>query len=707
MITGIFPLGRAHAQIWNNPHAKAGAENVVYLPFANAPKTLDPARSYSTDEVQFTAQIYEPPLQYNYLKRPYTLEPLSAAAMPTITFYNAEGKKLADNPNPSEVAYTLYDIAIQPGIFYQPHPAFAKDAKGKFFYHDLNRHSLKNIYTLADFNYNGARELTADDFVYAIKRLASPNVQSPIYGLMSQYIVGLADLAKQLQGKHGYIDLRQYPLSGVKVIDPYHYQIKVKGFYPQFIYWLAMPFFAPIPWEAVYFYSQQGMAEKNITLDWYPVGTGPYMLTENNPNQRMVLSRNPNFHDEFYPDQGEVTDADKGLLKNAGKKLPFIDEYIFTLDKESIPRWNKFIQGYYDWSGVSSDSFDQAIHLDKDGQASLTHGLQNKGVTLSTSVEPAMFYIGFNMLDPVVGGYTEQQQKLRQAISIALNQEEFISIFLNGRGVPAQGPLPPGIFGYQAGEAGINPWVYLWQNNRPERQSLADAKSLLAAAGYPNGKDAKTGKPLLLNLDVPSTAGPDDNAQYNWYRKQFAQLGIELNIRATLYNRFQDKVRSGAVQMFNWGWTADYPDPENFLFLLYGPNGKVKFGGENAANYFNSQADQLFTEIADLPDGNLRQQKITEFLKIVQKDSPWVWGFNPSTFILLQPWISSYKPNAMANNTLKYLSLDGAMRAKLRHRWNPPLTWPLWMLFALVVALVLPLVITYWLRERRSGIKRY
>ena len=86
-----------------------------------------------------------------------------------------------------------------------------------------------------------------------------------------------------------------------QVIDRYHYQIKIHGFYPQFKYWLAMPFFAPIPWEAIHFYSQQGMAEHNITLDWYPVGTGPYLLTENNPNRQMVLTRNPNFHGELYP----------------------------------------------------------------------------------------------------------------------------------------------------------------------------------------------------------------------------------------------------------------------------------------------------------------------------------------------------------------------------------------------------------------------
>jgi len=705
------------AQTWNNPHRHSGAENVAYLAFINPPKTLDPARSYSSDEAEFIGQIYEPPLEYHYLKRPYTLIPLSAASMPVIRYFDHQGQQLPDNPDPPSVAYTTYDITIQPGIFYQPHPAFALDAQGRFFYLHLSVEDLKGIHTLADFKFNGTRELTADDFVYEIKRLADPTVQSPIYGIMSEHIVGLSELAKQLQTTYKninlsqlvtpYIDLRRYPLEGAQVIDRYHYQIKIRGLYPQFKYWLAMTFFAPVPWEAVYFYSQKGMAERNITLDWYPVGTGPYLLTENNPNRQMVLTRNPNFHDEFFPAEGEPGDAEQGFLQNSGKKLPLIDQCVFTLDRESIPRWNKFMQGYYDLSGVSAENFNQAVHISSSGQATLTSALQKKGIRLNTAVSPAIFYLGFNLLDAVVGGYTDAQKKLRQAISIAIDEEEFIRIFLNGRGVTAQGPIPPGIFGYLEGREGMNPVVYQWRADRAQPRPLIDARQLMNEAGYPNGIDPKTKQPLILNYDLVSTGSADDNAEFNWYRKQFAKLGIELNIRATLYNSFQDKLRTGAVQLFAWGWQADYPDPENFLFLLYGPNGKVKFYGENAANYANPAADQLFNEMAALPNGAVRQEKINQFLSIVRQDSPWDWGFNPVIFTFSQPWVAPAKPNPIANNTLKYLSLDGKQRAQLRQHWNRPVTWPLWVLLGLILAFSIPLTVSYWLREHRPGIRRY
>lgn len=702
------------AQTWNNPHRGNHLQNVRYGAFTEPPKTLDPARAYSSNEIQFIAQIYEPPLQYHLLKRPYQLVTLSAAKMPKITYYDANGKSLPATVDPRKVAYTIYDIYIKPGIYYQPHPSFAKNKSGNYIYHNLPKKNLDNIYELNDFKKTGTRELTAADYVYQIKRLAHPRLSSPIFGLMSKYIVGLKKYNTQLQqayrllitddNKNPYIDLRKHPLEGVKLMSRYHYQIKIKGAYRQFKFWLAMPFFAPIPWEVDYFYSQPGMREKNITLDWYPVGTGPYLLSENNPNRQMVLKRNPNFRGEPYPNEGELNDKKKGYLQDAGKTMPFIDKFIFSLDKESIPRWNKFLQGYYDKSGITADSFDQAIKLDPNGKPYLTPVLKKKKIQLYVTVSPAIYYIGFNMLDNLVGGYSEKQQKLRQAIAIALDYEEYISIFMNGRGVPAHGPIPPGIFGYQSHN--INKIVYFMENGKAKRKPLIIAKKLLAEAGYPEGIDPKTGKPLILNYDVTSTASPDDQALLNWMRKQFAKLGIHLNIRSTDYNRFQDKVRTGNVQLFSWGWLADYPDPENFLFLLYGPNGKVKYGGENATNYSNPKADKLFEEIKNMPNGAARQKKINALLKLVRQDSPWIWGVHPIDFTLSHVWNRPTKPNPMVNNTLKYERLDAALRAKLRKEWNKPIFWPLLVLLGFIVMLAIPLVVTYWRREHRPTVRR-
>lgn len=702
LITGM--LTACHAESWNNPYPQTEAEaNVYYASFPEQPKTLDPARSYSSNEILFIGQIYEPPLQYDYLLRPYLLAPLTAEKIPEPVYLDKNNRMLSANTPLDVIAYSVYTVHIKPGIKYQPHPALATL--------DSNEaHHLLN--TLSDFKSVGTRELIAEDYVYQIKRLAHPQLESPIFGLMSGYIVGLTEYQKTLQAaiaklpKNGFLDLRQFPLEGVTVVDRYTYQIKIKGKYPQFIYWLAMPFFAPIPWEADYFYSRPGMEQRNITLNWYPIGTGPYQLLTNNPNREITLVKNPYFHGELFPSVAESTDKAAGFIKDAGKPLPFIDKFVFKLEKESIPRWNKFLHGYYDQSSISSDSFEQAIRVNEKGDPNLTPEMQRKNIRLQTSVATSSYYLGFNMLDDVVGGYSERARKLRQAIAIALDYEEYITIFLNGRGIPSQGPIPPGIFGHKEGKEGMNPYVYRWLNNKAQRRPLAEAKQLLSEAGYPNGREMKTNLPLILHYDVAVSGGPDEKSVLAWMRKQFAKLSIELQVRDTQYNRFQEKMRLGNAQIFFWGWSADYPDPENFLFLLYGPNAKVKFGGENAANYQNAEYDRLFEIMKNLPNGAERQAIIDQMLQIVRNDTPWVWAFYPKTFLLSHQWVSLLKPHEMANNTLKYLRIDPLLRAKERVEWNRPIVWPLIVLLLFVLLEIIPVVVRFWQKEHSTYRKR-
>ena len=700
---------------WNNPYSAADTEkNILYTVFTERPKHLDPVQSYSSNEIQFTAQIYQPPLQYHYLKRPFVLIPSTAKEIPIVKYFDDVGNQLPDDAQAKDIAYSVYEISIKPGIFFQPHPALATNEQGNWLYHDMSDQELAPIFRLSDFSQTGTRELTAEDYVYQIKRLAHPKLHSPIYGLMADYIVGLRDYAnvlkevdrEQPEGKI-YLDLRDHILEGVQIVDNYTYQIKINGKYPQFIYWLAMPFFAPIPWEADLFYSQKGLMQRNITLDWYPIGTGPYMLTENNPNLRMVLEKNPNFQGEYYPTEGMPGDEENGLLIDAGKELPFIDKIIYTREKESIPRWNKFLQGYYDATGIGSDSFDQAVQLVGQGEATVTEAMAEQGIRLETTVAVSTYYMGFNMLDPVVGGGNEHEResarKLRQAISIAVDYEEFISIFANGRGLPAQSPISPGIAGYRDGEEGINPVVYDWVNGQPQRKSIQVARTLLAEAGYPNGVDQRTGAPLILYFDVTARSS-EDRSMLDWMRKQFQKLNIQLVVRSTDYNRFQDKIRKGNAQIFEWGWNADYPDPENFLFLLYGPQRKVGNNGENAANYDNAEYNQHFEQMKNMEEGPKRQEVIDRMVEILRYDAPWLWGYHPKDYGLYHSWYQNVKPNRISNNNLKYFKIDTKLREQKRREWNEPALWPIALMLTLLVISFIPAITAFHRRESSTGV---
>ncbi|MEI7996600.1 MAG: peptide ABC transporter substrate-binding protein, partial [Methylococcaceae bacterium] len=247
----------------NNPYTEEeGKHAVLYQSFSERPKHFDPAVAYSENEYAFIAQIYEPPFQYHYLKRPYQLTPLTATKMPEIIYLNKQGERLSEGAKDSDIAYTDYVIDIEANIQYQPHPALAKDAKGDYLYHHLTQAQIRPLKTLNDFESTGSRELAAEDYVHQIKRLAHPKMQSPIAEIMKNYIVGFDEFAKQVGDKQK-TDIKNIAMTGVEAVNRYQYRIRIKGKYPQFIYWLAMPFFSPMPWEADVFYDQPGLSNKN------------------------------------------------------------------------------------------------------------------------------------------------------------------------------------------------------------------------------------------------------------------------------------------------------------------------------------------------------------------------------------------------------------------------------------------------------------
>lgn len=708
LIIGLMGVAGCSDTPWNSPYSQDQvSQSILFSSFSSPPKHLDPVVSYNANEWSIISQVYEPLLQYHYLKQPYALDTLTLQAMPEVRFLDETGQVVAEGSD--KVAFSEYRFRIKDNILYQPHPAFVKDEQGQLLLANLSQQQLAGIEKIADFSETATRKLTVNDYVFAIKRMAIQQNHSPILGSMIQYIVGLRDFSKEVsktvKKQKDYElteDFRLKPIEGVKVVSDTEFTIRIKGQYPQFLYWLTMNFFAPIPWEALVFYQQPGLVKKNISLDTYPVGTGPYMLVENNPNRKIHLMANPNYNHGTYPSDGLAEGADPQLLADAGKPLPFIDEVIYSLEKESVPLWNKFLQGYYDASGVSSDSFDQAISISANGNMDLTSEMQQKGIEFLNIVEPTIFYFAFNMADPVVGGYNEKQRKLRQAISIAINTEEYISIFLNGRGIAAQGPIPPGLFGTLEGEKGINPFIYNWVNGRPERKSIEYAKKLLAEAGYENGRDAE-GQVLKIHYDTAAT-GPDSKAQLNWYRKQLAKLGIELIIRATDYNRFQDKVRGAKVQTFSWGWNADYPDPENFLFLLAGENAPINTEGMgvNGANYDRKEFNELFKQVKTMPNSPQRLELIQKMLRMVQEDAPWSWGFHPKSLVLYHSWYDNVWANPLANNTLKYKRINAEERLRKQQQWNQPVIWPFVVVILLIIGSIYPLIRAYQNRQKAT-----
>ena len=720
-VLAVVATGCNNSPYWSG----AERENTMFYSFdERSPRSLDPTQSYSNPESAYTFQVYEPPYGYHYLKRPYQLIPKAATEVAHPRYVDKDGKPLPDDAPAEAIAESIYDIRIKPGILFAPHPAFAKDGQGRYRYLSLTREQLGSKRSPWDFEHQGTRELVADDFVYALKRHASPRIQTPVQAVFADYVIGLkeyvalirAEDAKLLAGlpedirDKPFLDFRKYSLAGTSVVDKYTWRIRLKGKYPQWSYWMAMPFLAPVPWEADAFYAQNGMNENGLSLHQWPVGTGPYMMQEFVRDRRHVLVRNPNYRGTPYPCEGQPEDKAAGLLEDCGKTMPFIDKLYVTIEKEKVPKKEKFKQGFFDVPEIERPEWGVDFRNDADDSDEVKRLFEERGFKFPLMTDISNWYLGFNMLDPVIGrGDTPEQQvknrKLRQAIAIAIDWEEgYGRIFKHKGGVAAHGPVPPGLFGSREGQGQFhNPVTHVWKDGRAVRRPIEDAQKLLAEAGYPGGRDAATGRPLVLNYDFQRAITPEFKSENDWMIKQFAKLGIQLEIRATDFNQYQDKTLKGKHQIFWGGWLADYPDAENFLFLLYGPLARSKSEGDNFANYENREYDKLYRQLQSLDDGPQKQAVIDKMVRILQDDSPWCFGYFPWGGMAFQQWVHNGKPSIMIRDMAQYYRLDPELRARKQAEWNRPVRWPLVLLAIAVLAAMWAARRSYKLRETATA----
>ena len=650
----------------NNPYPEADRDRkVLYSSFNEAPKTLDPAVAYTTAEHVITGNVYDTLLEYHYLNRPYQLIAGLAVAVP--------------KPQQAPDGKQAFRFQIRPGVLFHADPCFAPDQTGR-----------------------QTREATAADFAFALARIADPAVNSPVISSFAQ-VLGFADFSKRL------IELRrtdkafaalsaheQYAraggIEGVVAHGAHELEIVLAEPNAQILYWFAMPFTTPVAWEAVAYYD--GKDGREHFAD-HAVGTGPFRLALYEKQYRFTLERNELWYGSqptsldapgaIFPTQIDPEDIAEGRVDAAyaGRRMPFVDRVKFYRERENIPRFNKLLQGYYDDGGIIKESFDAVIQGDR-----LSPEMQKRGMRLDRTVQPSISYIGFNMDDAIVGAPAgERGRKLRQAMSVAIDSSQYLELFLNGRGVPAQTLLPPGLFGYNAG----------YKN--PYRQyDLTRARQLLAAAGYRNGIDPATNARLKLSFDTSATSAAA-NLQFEYLADAWRQLGLDVDVNATTYNQFQDKVRRGAYQIFIWGWIADFPDPENFLFLLECQNARSKSGGPNTANFCNAEFDRLYKEMKDLPSNERRIGLIGRMLAILEQERPWIELYHDEDFMLNQAWLVNSKPMGISYPAYKYKDVKPELRARLQAEWNAPVRWPLYLVLFAVVALTVPAVRTYY-RER-------
>ena len=565
----------------------ASAKKTLRLPIpSDGPKSMDPAVGSTQYDNMCISQVYEPLLQYKYLARPLQLEPLLLAEMPTVS---DDGR--------------TYRFKLRQDIRFHDDPCFP-DGKG--------------------------RQLVAQDVFYSWKRLADDKLSQKSWWIVENTIVGFDEFRREQNAA----DVFDYdaPVDGMVVIDDHQFEVKLTEPVQRFLWTLAMFQTAIVPREAVEKYQTR--------FARHPVGTGPFVMDEADwiPNKSMKLKVNPNFREEFYPTEHMPEDVELGLQEMAGQKVPFVDGIDFGFFVEEQPMWLQLRSGKLDISRVPKDNFGEAFNK---RTKKLKPEFEKENVVAHAVPLLDFIFYGFNMNDPLLGGNSEKNQYLRQAMALAIDWDERNDAFYNNLCIIYDGMIPPGLDGFP--KDGNGP-VSL------RGPDLQRARELLQKAGYPDGKGLPT-IDFYSSLEGPGRQAAEMTA------RQLKKIGIQVNPRLDVFSSFIEAVDNGKAQFFSFAWHSDYPDAENNLALFYGPN---QAPGANHFNYKNQEFDKLYEQIRVMPPSPERTAILEQMRDMVLIEAPFIGSMARTRYYLVQPWLKNCKPTEDFWTWYKYLDVDPA-----------------------------------------------
>jgi ABC-type transport system substrate-binding protein len=578
------------------PVAAADMGKTLRVVLTSAEMSFDPQFSADAGSDGIIDHIYDSMLDYDYLARPVKLVPRTLEAMPVV-----------------EDGSATYVFRFRKGILFTPDPAF----RGQ------------------------PRELTAADQAYALKRLLDPAVKSPWLWLIDGKIVG-ADAVRASALKTGKLDY-DAPIAGLEVVDRYTLRIRLKKPDLRFLYVFAVPNTAAVAREVVETYGRDFGA--------HPVGTGPYMLGEYQRSAKITLVANPAFRETTYVPAGPVPQASMPIVAALkGRKLPLVGRIQITVIEEAQAVWLAFANRELDLlERLPADFVEQALANGK-----LRPDLADSGVRHEVLLRPNTRWTYFNMEDPVVGGYTPEKIALRRAIGMGYDISEFIRVILKGRAVPANGPIPPDIAGY-------DPQL----KTAAQLYDPAAARALLDKFGYRDRdgdgyREAPDGKPLVLERwSAPTLLARQEDEQL---KKNMDAIGLRIVFRKDRLQELRKMAREGKMPMRTDGWNADYPDAENFMQLLYGPN----VGQENHARFNLPEFDKLYEAAYRLPDSPERTRLFDKMTELVVAYAPWRLMEHRIEDHLVQAWVRNYKPHPVRTALWRYLDIEPAQRPNVR-----------------------------------------
>ncbi|WP_326534728.1 ABC transporter substrate-binding protein [Pseudorhodoferax sp.] len=598
LCTGLAP-GTALA---SQPAAAAeqAPKKVLRYAFKVAETSFDPA--YITDLYSrvIAAGIFDAPLQFEFLAQPTRMRPNTLAAMPEVS----------DD-------FRVFTFRLKPGIHFADDPAF----KGQ------------------------KRELTAQDYVYSLKRHYDPRWKSGnLYLLEADKILGLSELRRETIDQKKPFDYDR-EVEGLRALDRYTFQIRLAEPKPRFLYHFADgSFTGAVAREVVELYGDK--------VGDHPVGTGPFMVKEWKRSSRIVLARNPNYREVFYDEHPPAGDARLQAIAQRfkGKRLPLLDEVHIAIIEESQPRWLSFLNVEHDMiEEVPGDFAEIALPNNQ-----LAPNLAKQGIQMLRYARPDVALSYFGMENPVVGGYEPHKVALRRAMSLGVDVDREIRLVRRSQAVPAQGPLAPQTWGYDPA----------FKSTMSE-YNVAKAKALLDLHGWVdrNGdgwREQPDGQPLVIEYQTQ----PDQRSRQliELWQKNMAAIGIKMDFKTAKWPENLKASRGGKLMMWGVGWLAGQPDADTFLALGYGPNK----GQSNHARFDLPAFNRLYEQQRVLPDGPERMQAMQDAARLMVAYMPYKVHVHQIFTDLTQPWVLGYHRNIFVRDFWRYIDVDPTLQRGLR-----------------------------------------
>ena len=452
------------------------------------------------------------------------------------------------------------------------------------------------------------REVTANDFKYCLDRICMNDASNKMYWLFEDKVKGAKAYYQSTTDKN---PLKE-GVAGIKVIDDYTLQIDLNHSFSGFLNILSH--------IACVVYPKEAIENNSKNMGGNHVGTGPFKAEKIKKSETVTLEKNPSYWD----------------VDEYGNQLPYLDGLEISFNKTKRKELEDFRKGNLDMVfQLPVEMIDEVVGALEDAKKG-----GNRPYVLQVEPVLSVYFLGFqHQLKPF------DNIDVRKAFNYAIDKESIITYTLQGEGRPALNGIVPPFEGY---------------NNEKVKGyefSVAKAKEHLTKAGYPKGR----GFPEIT-LQINAGGGGRNIQVAEAIQKMLQKnLGIAINIEQMPLAAQQNKIESGKAIFWKSSWGADYPDPENFLTLLYGKHVPDDFTSSaylNTMRYKNTTFDSLFNAAAREIDETARYELYQKADQKASDDAAIMPILYDENTRILQVYVKNFPLNAMEHRDMTRVYFD-------------------------------------------------